>query len=226
MSRPRVKICGLTRAKDAGLAVRLGADAIGFVLWPRSPRAVSADEAATIARSLPAFVTRVGVFVDASPEEVGRLVAAIGLDVAQLHGDERAADYTGAARSLVKVVALGRDADVDAAIGLPADVTVLVDAVDRDRRGGTGARADWARAARVARARPVILAGGLSAADVGEAISLVGPWAIDVSSGVEDRPGIKSGEKLRALFAAVAAAAAPGHRPAGPTRREDAWGQG
>jgi phosphoribosylanthranilate isomerase len=222
MSRPRVKICGLTRAEDAGLAVALGADAVGFVLWPQSPRVVSAKVAAAIARSLPAFVTRVGVFVNASPEEVGRLVADIGLDVAQLHGDERAADYAGVARSLVKVVALGGDADVDSAILLPADVTVLVDAVDRARRGGTGVRADWTRAARVARERPVILAGGLSAADVGEAIGQVRPWAIDVSSGVEDRPGIKSAEKLRALFAAVAAGTATRLTPAGPTAREDA----
>ena len=204
MSRPRVKICGLTRAEDADLAVALGADAVGFVLWPASPRVISAEGAATLARSLPAFVTRVGVFVNASPAEVGRLVAEIGLDVAQLHGDERVADYAGVAGRIVKVVAIGEDADVDSAIRLPADVTVLVDVVDRTRRGGTGARADWARAARVARERPVILAGGLSAADVGEAIRRVRPWAIDVSSGVEDRPGIKSGEKLRALFAAVA----------------------
>jgi phosphoribosylanthranilate isomerase len=119
-------------------------------------------------------------------------------------------------------VALGGFAEFDWACRLPLDVTVLVDAIDRDRRGGTGARADWARAARVARERPVILAGGLSAADVGEAIAQVRPWAIDVSSGVEDRPGIKSAEKLRALFAAVAAAEATSRRPAGPTGKEDA----
>jgi phosphoribosylanthranilate isomerase len=221
MIRPRVKICGLTRTEDADLAVALGADAVGFVLWSESPRVVSAGHAATIARSLPAFVTRVGVFVNASPEDVRRLVAEIGLDVAQLHGDERVADYAGVARRIVKVAALGGDADVDSAIRLPAWVTVLVDVVDRERRGGTGARADWARAARVARERPVILAGGLTAADVGEAIRRVRPWAIDVSSGVEDQPGIKSAEKLRALFAAVAASAATTLRPAGPTGKED-----
>jgi len=222
MSGPRIKICGLTRVEDADLAVALGADAVGFVLWSPSPRVVSADDAATIARSLPPFVTRVGVFVNASPEAVGRLVAEIGLDVVQLHGDERVADYAGVARRLVKVVALSGEADVDSAMRLPLDVTVLVDAVDRERRGGTGARADWARAARVARERPVILAGGLSAADVGEAIGRVRPWAIDVSSGVEDRPGIKSAEKLRALFAAVAAADATSRRPAGSAGQEDA----
>jgi phosphoribosylanthranilate isomerase len=221
MSRPRVKICGLTRTEDADLAVALGADAVGFVLWSESPRVVSAGHAATIARSLPAFVTRVGVFVNASPEDVRRLVAEVGLDVAQLHGDERVADYAGVAGRIIKVAALGGDADVDSAIRLPAEVTVLVDVVDRERRGGTGAQADWARAARVARERPVILAGGLTAADVGEAIRRVRPWAVDVSSGVEDRPGIKSAEKLRALFAAVAASAATTRRPVGPTGKED-----
>jgi phosphoribosylanthranilate isomerase len=221
MSRPRVKICGLTRTEDADLAVALGADAVGFVLWSESPRVVSAGHAAIIARSLPAFVTRVGVFVNASPEDVRRLVAEVGLDVAQLHGDERVADYAGVAGRIIKVAALGGDADVDSAIRLPAEVTVLVDVVDRERRGGTGARADWARAARVARERPVILAGGLTAADVGEAIRRVRPWAVDVSSGVEDRPGIKSAEKLRALFAAVAASAATTLRPVGPTGKED-----
>jgi phosphoribosylanthranilate isomerase len=221
MSRLRVKICGLTRTEDADLAVALGADAVGFVLWPESPRVVSVSHAATIVRSLPAFVTRVGVFVNASPADVRGLVEEIGLDVAQLHGDERVDDYAGVARRIVKVAALGGDADVDAAVRLPSEVTVLVDVVDRERRGGTGTRADWARAARVARERPVILAGGLSATDVGEAIRRVRPWAVDVSSGVEDRPGIKSAEKLRALFAAVAAAAATTLRPAGPTGKED-----
>jgi phosphoribosylanthranilate isomerase len=218
MSRTRVKICGLTRAEDAHLAVALGADAVGFVLWPKSPRLVAADQAAAIARSLPAFVTRVGVFVNASPDDVRRVVAEIGLDVAQLHGDEHVADYVGVAARVVKVVSLGDDADVRSAVALPVEVTVLVDAVDRERRGGTGERADWTRAARVARERPVVLAGGLTAADVGEAIRRVRPWAIDVSSGVEDRPGIKSADKLRALFAAVRASVATS---AGSVTRED-----
>lgn len=164
-------------------------------------------------------MTRVGVFVNASPDDVRRVVAEIGLDVAQLHGDERAADYVGVAARVVKVVSLGDDADVRSAVALPVEVTVLVDAVNRERRGGTGERADWTRAARVARERPVILAGGLVAADVGDAIRRVRPWAIDVSSGVEDRPGIKSADKLRALFAAVRASAAT---VGGPPMGEDA----
>lgn len=219
MSRTRVKICGLTRAEDAHLAVALGADAVGFVLWSKSPRVVAPGRAAAIARSLPAFVTRVGVFVNASPDDVRRDVAEIGLDVAQLHGDEPVADYVDVAGRVVKVVSLGEDADVQSAVALPAEVTVLVDVVDRERRGGTGERADWTRAARVARARPVILAGGLTAGDVGDAIRRVRPWAIDVSSGVEDRPGIKSADKLRALFAAVRASIATS---VGSGTREDA----
>jgi len=219
MSRTRVKICGLTRAEDAHLAVALGADAVGFVLWSKSPRVIEADQAAAIARTLPAFVTRVGVFVNASPDDVRRVVREIGLDVAQLHGDERVADYVGVAAKVVKVVSLGDDADVRSAVALPVEVTVLVDAVDRERRGGTGERADWTRAARLARERPVILAGGLVAADVGDAIRRVRPWAIDVSSGVEDRPGIKSADKLRALFAAVRASAVT---VGGPPMGEDA----
>jgi phosphoribosylanthranilate isomerase len=203
VSRVRVKICGITRAEDACLAVELGADAVGFVLWPESPRAVSTTQAAAIARVLPPFVTRVGVFVNATPEDVRRAVEHVGLDVAQLHGDERVADHAGVAARIVKVVVLTDEADVRAALDLPGEVTVLVDADDRTRRGGTGERADWTRAARVAAARPVVLAGGLDAGNVVQAIRRVRPWAIDVSSGVEDRPGVKSAGKLRALFGAV-----------------------
>jgi phosphoribosylanthranilate isomerase len=208
MNRTRIKICGLTRLEDAALAVDLGADAIGFVLWPNSPRAVTVDRAASIAAALPSFVTRVGVFVNATPGEVGRAVQAIGLDVAQLHGDEPIEPYVGRARRLMKVVSLGDDTSVVAARALPAEVTLLVDAADRERRGGTGLRADWTRAAILARARPVVLAGGLSADNVLDALRVVRPWAIDVSSGVEAAPGVKSPEKLRALFRAVQGAQA------------------
>jgi phosphoribosylanthranilate isomerase len=203
MRRTRVKICGLTRVHDAALAVELGADAVGFILWPKSPRFVTTLAATAIARELPPFVTRVGVFVNASPEEVRAAVGAIGLDVAQLHGDERAEDYALAATRVMKVVTLESEADVERALALPAHVTPLVDAVDREKRGGTGTRANWALAAHVAHGRRTVLAGGLSAENVGEAISLVRPWGIDVSSGVEAAPGIKDAGKLRALFAAV-----------------------
>ena len=201
--RPRVKICGLTRFEDADLAVRLGADAVGFVLWERSPRFIHAVEAGAIASRLPPLVTRVGVVVDMPAGEVADAAHLAGLDAVQLHGDELLADYSSVPRRLIKAVSLEREEDVADALALPAAVTVLVDATDRVHRGGTGRRANWARAAELARQRPIVLAGGLAPDTVAEAIDRVQPWAIDVSSGVEETPGIKSARKMERLFEAV-----------------------
>jgi phosphoribosylanthranilate isomerase len=198
--RLRVKICGLTRVEDARLAVELGADAVGFILWPTSPRFIEPERAAAIARALPPFVARVGVFVNSAADDVRRTADLVGLHAVQLHGDERAEEFAGVGRPVMKAVSLSGDEDVRDAVNLPPSVTVLVDAVDREKRGGTGRRADWDRAAAVARVRPIVLAGGLSADTVEEAVARVAPWAIDVSSGVEDKPGLKSAAKLRALF--------------------------
>jgi len=205
-ARPRVKICGLTRAEDAELAVALGADAIGFVFWPKSPRHIERADARAIASRLGAFVTRVGVFVDASPDDVSATVRDVGLDVVQLHGDENVADYAGVPARLVKAVALGDEKSVETAIQLPPAVMPLADAFDAVRRGGTGQLAHWPHAARVALRRPLVLAGGLRPENIRDAIRTVRPWGVDVSSGVEDAPGLKSPERLRQLFAAVAAA--------------------
>jgi phosphoribosylanthranilate isomerase len=208
VSRPRVKICGITRADDARLAVSLGADAIGFVFWERSPRAVSAARARVIADSLPPFVTRVGVLVNAPPDEVQALVAAVGLDAVQLHGDEPVERYGSVTARLIRVVVFDTITALEAALALPSHVTPLVDAADRERRGGTGQLGDWSRAAALAAARPAVLAGGLTADNVGRAVHEVRPWALDVSSGVEEAPGIKSREKLAAFFDAVRVAEA------------------
>lgn len=205
-----VKICGITRADDAALAVALGAAAIGFVFWPDSPRVIAPADARAISDALPPFVTRVGVFVDAPPAEVRAIVAQAGLDVAQLHGDENPADYAGVGARLLKTVTLEDDAALERARAQPESVTLLVDAADRQRRGGTGQRADWDRARQLVQLRPIILAGGLSAATVGEALARVEPAAIDVSSGVESAPGVKSRDRLAALFDAVAAFARGG----------------
>lgn len=202
--RVRVKICGLTRREDAKLAVDLGADALGFIFWPLSPRAIAPADARSVHAGLPALVSRVGVFVDASPDEVADVVRVASLDVVQLHGDEPAETYAGVGAKVMKVAALEHDADVDRVMVWPADVTPLVDAVDRERRGGTGRRADWTLAARLSAGRPIVLAGGLNADNVAEAVAEVAPWGIDVSSGVEDAPGVKSALRLRAFFASVA----------------------
>jgi phosphoribosylanthranilate isomerase len=204
MARPRVKICGLTRWEDADLAVRLGADALGFILWKGSPRHLPTAEVADITRRVPPLVTRVGVVVNALAAQVDALAAAGGLDVIQLHGDEPIAEYAqGIQTRLIRAVSLEKEDDVAVAVALPPHVTVLVDAADRARRGGTGQRANWTYAAQVAQRRPVILAGGLTAETIVEAVERVGPWAVDVASGVEDAPGIKNAKRMENFFRAL-----------------------
>ena len=203
MSRTRVKVCGLTRVEDARLAVALGADAIGVVFWERSPRRVSPDEASALCKALPPFVTRVGVFVNASPDEVQAVVDRVGLDAVQLHGDEDVAAYRAVRARLIKAVTMDDEGALTSAANLPSTVTPLVDAADRERRGGTGQLADWRLAATLAASRPAILAGGLTAENAARAVTEVRPWGLDVSSGVEDAPGIKNAAKLQAFFDAV-----------------------
>jgi phosphoribosylanthranilate isomerase len=203
----RVKICGVTRPEDAALAIELGASALGFVFWPDSPRVVSVETARLIASRMPPFVARVGVFVDMPPAEVARIVHAVKLDAVQLHGEEQVSRYSSWDTRLIKSVRLESDADVATAAGLPALVTPLVDAADRVKRGGTGKTADWTRAAALSARRPIMLAGGLSAENVADAIRTVRPWAVDVSSGVEASPGVKSPERLTQFFASVRAVA-------------------
>jgi phosphoribosylanthranilate isomerase len=203
--RTRVKICGVTRVEDAVCAARAGAEFVGFVFWPASPRAVTPAAAQTVASALPPNVVRVGVFVDAPRTEIDAARSAVPLDVVQLHGDEGIDEWTNA-QTVFKLTTLAADADVDAAAGWPSHVIPLVDAADASRRGGTGLIANWSRAAALAARRRIVLAGGLTPENVGDAIRTVRPWAVDVSSGVEERPGIKSAARIAQLIAAVAAA--------------------
>jgi phosphoribosylanthranilate isomerase len=199
----RVKVCGIRRIEDARLAVELGASALGFVFWPRSPRAISADQARDLVRELPPFVTTVGVFVNQPREEVVDTVCRAGVSVVQLHGDEEAAGYAGCAARVIKALPVGPAFSMAAVDGVPPDMTVLLDAHDPVKRGGTGRRIEWSVAAAAARRRPIILSGGLTPDNVADAIRTVGPYAVDVSSGVEQRPGVKDAHKLRAFFAAL-----------------------
>lgn len=203
--RTRVKICGITRDEDARAAAAAGADAIGFVLWPGSPRSIGVDSAAALAGDLP-VVARVGVFVDASTDEVAAAVKAARLTAVQLHGDEDATGYRACGAPVIKAITLETGNDVDRAANLPDEVTVLVDASDPIRRGGTGRTVSWSLAAALARRRPILLAGGLTPANVADALDQVRPWGIDVSSGVERAPGVKDAEAIRALCVAVARA--------------------
>ena len=199
----RVKVCGIRRRADALLAVELGAAALGFVFWPRSPRAVTVDQVREIAGDLPAFVIRVGVFVNQPPADVFDIAARAGLTSVQLHGDEQAADDAAASLPVIKALPVGEGFTLSAVQDMPPTVTVLLDAHDPIRRGGTGRVIEWTVAAAAARVRPVILSGGLTPDNVKQATDAVRPYAVDVSSGVEAAPGIKDEVKLRAFFAAL-----------------------
>lgn len=199
----RIKVCGLTRIEDARIAADLGVDAIGLVFWARSPRAVTLAQAAAIVRALPPFVTAVGVFVNEAGAAIDRIVREAGLGAVQLHGDEPVDEWTRPCVPVIKAVAADRGCDPDAVSGWPARVTPLLDAGDAERRGGTGRTADWSVAARCARLRPIVLAGGLSPENVREAIAAVRPAAVDVSSGVEDEPGVKNAARLAAFVRAA-----------------------
>jgi len=198
--RTRVKICGITRERDAIAAARAGADAIGFVFWPGSPRQITPRQAARLGRNLPSFVTRVGVFVNASPASVARAVREARLNAVQLHGDENPRSYRQCGAALIKALPLSTTADLSAALRYPANVTVLVDVRDPVRRGGTGRLANWTLAERLARRRPILLAGGIGPANVRHAVRAVHPWGIDVSSGVEVAPGLKNPARIEALM--------------------------
>lgn len=195
-----VKVCGITRQADADAAVEHGASAIGFIFWPRSARYIEPSHARSIVRRLPPFVTAVGVFVNAGADDINAAADAAGLSAVQLHGDETPDMVAQLTRPVLK--ALGR-IEIDRVDEWPSQVRLLVDADDREQRGGTGKRADWAAASELARVRPILLAGGLSPLNIEDAIARVRPFGIDVSSGVEDAPGVKNPEKIRALFEAV-----------------------
>jgi phosphoribosylanthranilate isomerase len=206
MMRTRVKVCGITREEDARLAVDLGADAIGFVFWAGSPRLVAPGLAAAIARALPPFVTRVGVFANQPVQDIRQIAALARLDAIQLHGDEPNGVWDLLPGRCIKAIGVGAGFDASALAAWPASVLPLLDAHDHERRGGTGQSIDWVVAASAARLRPIVLAGGLCPANVGWAIAQVAPYAVDVSSGVEREPGVKDAAALRAFFKSVAAA--------------------
>lgn len=207
MTGARVKVCGITRREDALLAADLGAAAVGFVFWPHSPRYVEPEAAAEIARALPADVAPVGVFVDPAVDDVRRIAARVGLAAVQLHGDEPATLCDGLPYRVLKAVPVVTGAATRAAAErVPRRVTVLLDARDPVRRGGTGRTVDWGVAAEVAARRRIFLAGGLGPGNVGEALRTVRPYGVDVSSGVETRPGRKDAGRLRVFFEEVARA--------------------
>jgi phosphoribosylanthranilate isomerase len=193
-----VKICGITRQEVAAAAVEHGASAIGFIFWPNSPRFVDPYRARSIAKTLPPFVSTVGVFVNQPRDYINGVASLVPLSVLQLHGDESPAFARQLSRPVLKAITRREHAG-----GWPKHVTLLVDVHDVVLRGGTGQVVDWTMAAALARERHIVLAGGLTPDNVADAVAAVHPWGIDVSSGVERSPGIKDERRIAALFAAI-----------------------
>ena len=210
--RVRVKICGITREADALLAADAGADAIGLVHWAGSRRAVTPEQARAITAVLPPFLDTVALFVDPSADEVRRVLDATRPDLLQFHGDEDPGFCAGFGVPYIRAVKIGAAAPEPGLLGYHALARgLLLDTHDPVAAGGTGRAFDWSLAPRGS-ARPIILAGGLNALNVAQAIRQVRPYAVDVSSGVEAAPGIKDAAKVREFMRAVAAVnAALGH---------------
>ena len=197
-----IKICGITRLEDAQAALREGANAVGFVFWPKSPRCIDVERARAIVAELPRDVLSVGVFVDQPADGVNELATRVGLSAVQLHGQENHDYVRLMSRPVIKAVAIDGDRLPDVSAWQP-DVMILLDVHDPVRKGGTGKTIDWAAAASIAVRRKILLAGGLTPENVSEAIARVRPYGIDVSSGVEQSPGIKDHARIKALFEAV-----------------------
>ncbi len=200
-----IKICGLTNLADAKAAWEAGADFLGFVLYAGSPRGISARTLSRIIERLPGKVRCVGVFVNESRDEVLHVARDCGLYAAQLHGDEAARDFARCPLRLWRAVRLERGGPRPVPGRWPAERYVL-DAAVPGVYGGTGQKTDWARAAQLARHYSILLAGGLTPANVAEAIRQVRPAGVDVASGVEKAPGKKDVRKLVSFMAAARAA--------------------
>lgn len=191
----RVKICGITNLNDAHHAAACGADALGFVFYPGSPRFVDPDTARRIIAQLPPLVTTVGLFVNEHPARIREMVDFCGLNTIQLHGDEEPDQCCYPPCRVIKALRLRGDMQSSLFSAYKVSA-LLLDAFVPNQFGGTGHRCDWAQAAAVASQHRVILAGGLNSENVAEAVRQVHPYGVDVSSGVEEKPGQKDPEKV------------------------------
>lgn len=202
MSRTRIKICGLTREADVADAVEAGADALGFVLYPKSPRAVTPERAAELARRLPPFVTPVLLFVNAAPETIARAVGLVPQALVQFHGDETPEQCAAVGRPWLRAARMAPGFDLlDFARRHPGATGLLLD-THVEAYGGSGKVFDWSLIPPSVPV-PVVLSGGLNPANVTDGVLRVRPWAVDVSSGVERDKGIKDAALMRRFCQAV-----------------------
>ena len=203
MKRTRVKVCGITRKEDAYAAIDAGADALGFVFYAPSPRAVDALQAQAIIKSLPPYVSKVGLFVNAAVAEVQQIMAASSLDCLQFHGDETA-DYCAQFNlPYYKAIRVKPGVNlIQCELDFASATALLLDTFSEKAMGGTGQTFDWDLIPSGMQ-KPLILAGGLNPDNVAQAMQRVRPYAVDVSGGVEVQKGIKSPEKIAALMQQV-----------------------
>jgi phosphoribosylanthranilate isomerase len=200
----KIKICGITNLEDALLAAELGADALGFIFYAKSPRHVAPETAREIIAQLPPFVAAVGVFVDESAAVVQELAARVGLDWVQLHGRESPDYCRNLGRRVIKAFRIQDENSLSGLAGYQgAAQAMLLDTYKKGQAGGTGEIFDWHLARKAKKYGPIILAGGLNPDNVAQAIEVAGPDAVDTASGTEAAPGKKDPAKLRAFFEAV-----------------------
>ncbi|MEK9786168.1 MAG: phosphoribosylanthranilate isomerase [Gammaproteobacteria bacterium] len=201
--RSRIKICGVTRSEDALAAAEAGADAIGLMFFEQSTRYIDPTVAAHVVHDLPAFLTVVGVFVDPSESFVREVLAQVRLSILQFHGDESAEHCERFNLPYIKAISMKESVDV-ARVGAahPHAAAFLLDTFSPSQVGGSGKTFDWERA-NVRLPAPVLLAGGLTSVNVGQALTRTGAWGVDVSSGVESSPGIKNAGKIHSFCDAV-----------------------
>ena len=193
----KIKICGMTDLNDALLAVELGADAVGFVFYSKSPRYINVSAAANICNKLPPFVAKVGVFVDELEYEIERALNECLLNALQFHGDEPPGFCKKFAAKSIKAIRVRGEESLHAAAEYDVDA-LLLDTYTDESRGGTGKTFDWSLAVKAKEiGPPIILSGGLTTVNVQEAVRRVRPYAVDIASGVEREPGKKDPEKLR-----------------------------
>ena len=203
MRRLIVKICGITEERDALESVMLGADALGFNFWPGEPRYIPPEAARRIVERLPAFVAKVGVFVDEDPARIGMVARQVGLTIVQLHGDEPPEDCASLAPlAWYKALRVGPSFRPDT-LGRYACTTYLLDGWRPDWPGGAGKRFDWRRARQLSLYGRILIAGGLDSGNVEAAIEQAEPYGVDVASGVEFAPGKKDLEKVEAFLRAA-----------------------
>lgn len=203
MSRTRIKFCGMTRAEDVAAAVALGVDAIGLILVPASPRALSLSQAVALRATLPPFVASVALSLDADPADVQRSVATLRPTFWQFHGSEAAKDCDRIGLPYLKAVPMAQPEDAEAfAARYRAASGFVLDSHAAGGQGGSGQRFDWSRIP-ADLGRPLVLAGGLTPDNVFDAVCTVRPYAVDVSSGIESAPGRKDVERMRAFVAEV-----------------------